>query len=148
MFTIGLFTIMFLIIPLKRIQRFLSFGLCLGFVQAIILNWITTGVKKLYYLRGDKKVLGIPVFTALSWISPTIFFAHYFPRWKSWFYKVGYITFFAAGTTLVQYLQDRIGMWKNLKWSALHTFFLSILTHSLMTLSLPHFGCFHESSDD
>ncbi len=139
---------MFLSIPINRIQRFFCFGLWLGFFQAVILNWVTTGIKKLYYLRGDKKILEIPVFTALSWISTSIFFANYFPSSKNWRYKVGYIIFFAAGTTLVQYLQDRIGMWKNIQWSALHTFFLSILTHSMMTISLPYFKCFHESFDD
>ena len=110
------------------------FGFCLEFAQAVILAWLTMRRLKLWKIPGDIMFSGIPVFTSISWIPPAILFANYYPAGKSWFYKAGYILFFAAGTALVQHGQRITGMWENIRWKDIYTFPLALLTHSVMSI--------------
>ncbi|MEW5920040.1 MAG: hypothetical protein AB1796_03605 [Bacillota bacterium] len=139
LFALGWYIMMFILIPPKRGSKLSPFGFWLGFVQAVILNWITVRNHKLWRLPGDILLSGIPILTSLAWIPPSIIFANFFPTAKSWFWKATYILFFAAGTTIIQYGQKCLGMWENIKWKDLYTFPLAVLTHTLMAITLPFF---------
>lgn len=139
LFTIGLYIMLFIIIPPKRGLGLSPFGFWMGFVQAVILNWITVRKHKLWKLPGDILLAGIPVLTSLSWIPPTILFANFYPAAKKWLWKALYVTLFAFGTTLIQSSQKQLGMWENIKWKDIYTFPLALFTHFIMTVLLPVF---------
>lgn len=138
-FAIALYTLMFILIPRKRILKVAPFGLYLGFVQAVILNWVTVKTYKLWKYPGDILLKGIPLLTCISWVPMANFFSYFFPYGKNLTWKTGYILLYAIGTTIIQYLHGFIGMWESKKWRTLYTLPLGILTHTTMTLLLPLF---------
>ncbi|MEW6623899.1 MAG: hypothetical protein AB1420_12365 [Bacillota bacterium] len=143
LFTIMWYIIMLILIPPKHRPKLFPFGFWLGFVQAILLNRITMRTYKLWRLPGDILIGGIPLFAALSWFPPAIIFAYYFPLTYNWIWKAAYIFFFAAGTTIAQHIQKRIGMWENINWKTIYTFPLAIVTHFIMTVLIPVFNIDH-----
>lgn len=138
-FTLSLYIIMFLLIPPNRGPKISRFGFYLGFVHAIILNWFAVKKYKLWKMPGDILIYGIPLFTCLSWIPPSIIFAYYFPYGKTLTWKAGYILFFALGTNITQYIHGVIGMWESMKWKPFFSLPLAILTHTIMYLFTPLF---------
>lgn len=133
------YIIMFILIPPKRGPKLSPFGFYLGFVQAIILNWLAVKRQKLWSLPGDILLFGIPILTCLSWIPISIIYGYYFPYRKSISWKTGYIMIFALGATIGQYILGLIGMWESKKWKPIFTFPMAILTHSIMYLFSPLF---------
>jgi len=125
--------------PLKKGPRISGFGFYLGFVQAVILNFIAVKKYKLWKIPGDVVIKGIPILTCISWIPPSIIYAYYYPYGKKLSWKTGYILLFALGTTIFQYIQGLIGMWESKKWKPIYTFPLAIVTHTIMSMFLPLF---------
>lgn len=140
LFTLGWYIIFLILVPRKRRSKLWSFGFLLGFVQSVILNWITVQKYKLWRFPGDIMLSGIPLFTSLSWIATSMLFANFFPYRKNILWKTAYIVFFAAGTTIFERTQKFIGMWENIRWRDAYTFPLAMLTHTLMSIFLPLFN--------
>ncbi len=140
LFTASTFVLMNILVPAKSRRRLYPFGLCFGFTQAIFLNWYSVRNNQLWKLPGDLLIKGIPVLTCLSWISPSIIFAYYFPYNKLPLVKSIYILLFASGTTLAQYFHGIVGMWESKNWKPIYTLPLSIATHVFMTGGMFIFG--------
>ncbi|SDG31886.1 hypothetical protein [Desulfosporosinus hippei] len=138
-FTTAWYVLMFLLIHPKRIKKAVAFGLSLGLVPAIFLNWITVKTYRLWRLPGDILLNGVPILACVSWIPPAAIFANYFPYRKNLTWKTSYILLFSLGTTIVQLVQQTIGMWENKKWKTPYTLPLAILTHTSMAFLLPLF---------
>lgn len=139
-FVLGLFTVMSLLVSYKNIKKLFPFGFLMGFVQAIIINWPAIYLFRLWRLPGEVFVGNVPIFVSLSWIPPTIIFANFFPAAKGLIIKAVYILIFASGTGVIQLLQGLIGIWESLRWNFVRTFFMALVTHTIMSLFLPVFG--------
>ncbi|HBV88542.1 MAG TPA: hypothetical protein DEF42_18315 [Desulfosporosinus sp.] len=139
-FTLALYTTMFILIPPKRGPKVAPFGFYLGFIHASILNYFTAKIYKLWKYPGDILLKGIPIFTCLSWVPIANIFAYFFPYRKNSIFKAGYILMFASATTAVQHIHGFIGMWESKKWRTMYTFPLAVFTHTIMTLFLPLFN--------
>ncbi len=106
----------------------------MGIFLAIMIQWLGQTYFKLWYLPSDIQILGIPVFTVISWFPPTIIYAAFFPRDRKWYKIAGYILLFAAGSAAVQYVMTILDMWVNLRWNSWYTLILAILAHMLITV--------------
>ncbi|MDW7650154.1 MAG: DUF2165 family protein [Bacillota bacterium] len=136
MLTVFLYIAMILIIPQDKIRRLVPFGFWFGFIMAIVITGFFQTLFNAFRLVGDPTVLGIPVFTPLAWVPPTIAFAVFFPHHKPWYYYPGYILIFITGAVAVQLGLEWFGMWQSIRWNPFLTALLASLPHSLMTIYL------------
>lgn len=137
------YVLMFILIPPKKGPKISPFGFYLGFVQAVLLNFIAVKKYKLWKLPGDILYKGIPLLTSLSWIPPSIVYAYYYPYHEKFRWKSAYTMLFAVGTAIVQYVQGLVGMWESKNWRPIYTLPLALLTHTIMALCLPLFKLDH-----
>lgn len=134
--TAGLFAFMLIIVQGPRRAELWPFGFWMGLVQAIFIMWAGHSYLTLFESLGDPKVLGVPVFTSLSWVPVSMIFARFFPIGGSTAVRIGYILMFAVGASIGQYTIEALGMWRSVRWSVLDTFLLAVMTHAFMTAYL------------
>ena len=135
--TVLLYIILLILVPVRLVKQYVSLGLAVGTLQAIIVLWIFQFQLALWQLIGDPVVLGITtVFTPIAWIAPTIIFAAYFPTDRPWYYIIGYILLFAVGAVVAQILLEQVGMWRSIRWNPLLTGLLATGTHTVITIAL------------
>ena len=134
MLTIMLYVALFILVPIRVIKQLAAFGFWFGFVQAIVITWLLQVYLKVFRLAGDPTFFGIPIFTAIAWIAPTIIFAAYFPKNKTWYYYPGYILVFAFGAVGTQMVLEQMGLWESIRWNPVLTFLLALVPHSIMSI--------------
>jgi hypothetical protein len=128
---------MFLLVPRRLIQTYLPMALVYGWVQAVIVIWIFQFSLQMWRLAGDPVLLGITtLFTPVAWIAPTIIFAAYFPRDRTWLKIGGYILLYALGAVATYLFLQQLGLWENIRWNALRTGLLSLAAHLNISLYL------------
>lgn len=127
------FTIMFIIVPPRKGPDLAPFGFWLGIVQAMAILWFGQTFFKVFLVKGDPTILGIPVSITLMWFPIAVIFAYFFPRMDTLLKKVVYIMVFAVGSSLGQFTLENLGLWESLRWNPLYTFLLAIVTHSILS---------------
>lgn len=135
--TLFLYLGLIILVPGRIIKDYVLFGVVFGAGQAILVVWLFQLLLNTWRLVGDPVLFGITtLFTPIAWIPPTIIFAAYFPKDRSWYKMIGYILLFAAGAVAIQLFVAQIGLWESIRWNILYTGLLATATHTVMTVYL------------
>jgi hypothetical protein len=128
---------MLILVPGRLIRTYLLTGLIFGWFQAVLVIWIFQFMLQTWRLVGDPVLLGVTtLFTPLAWVAPTIIFAAYFPRDRSWLKISGYILLFALGAVVIQIFLEQIGLWQSIRWGLPQTALLATVAHVNITIYL------------
>ena len=128
---------LFFIVPKDEIKDLLPFGLIGGLVLALILQYFAVNVFRWWkFTHGLINFFNAPLGVSLSWIPPVIIFAYFWSITDSILGKFIYISFFAVGTTIVEYSFVLAGYREYINWNVYLTLVLAFTIHLLLALYL------------
>lgn len=136
--TIVLYGGMFLLVPLRKIRDYFSFGLLFGPGLALLIMFVGVSLFSLWEIRQPLiPIADFDLSLVLDWFPPVIIFCHYLRRFSNnWISLISYILIFASASTIAKIYLSYFDLWVDIRWSSFHSFLLGISTHLLMSFYL------------
>ena len=127
-FAVLMFILLIVFVPKEKFKSYFWLALIWGCLGSIFVGTIFGDILKLFRWEYAMPFLfyGHPIWINLAWLLEFVFFLHYLPTQKEWYYGATYIIGFAIVSAFLDKIFNQIGMLHYNHWNPWYRFFVAL----------------------